>query len=121
MFINRLEWEFFHKRILKLGMDCVRYGLFEEQIVKLHRKINELGTKLSARIEETDVDAVICKVCGCFINRENAIKGESEIKKSRKLISYKDCIPVTQDTEVIYSPYYCKVHAPKTPKTGGKK
>ena len=111
MFINRLEWEFFHKRILKLEMDCVHYGLFEEQIVKLHRKINELGTKLSARIEETNVDVVTCEVCGCIIAKSVAIQGKSEVR----VLSSR-----WGPREVVYHPYYCKVHAPK-PKTKGKK
>jgi len=121
MFINRLEWEFFHKRILKLEMDCVRYGLFEEQIVKLHRKINELGTKLSARIEETNVDVVTCEVCGCLLERSVAIQGPSEIRKvMRYSAGYAGYFTQVGPVEKIYHPYYCQVHAPK-PKTKGKK
>ena len=58
---------------------------------------------------------VECKVCGCRLNKSTAIQGKPEVRVMFNLFTY----PISR--EEIYHPYYCKVHAPKTPKTGGKK
>lgn len=68
----------------------------------------------------------ICETCGCVIGDGVAVKGEPIIKK-RPISQYKDSWgylesmwSVTYDPlateDYIYTPYYCKVHAPKVKK-----
>ena len=49
-----------------------------------------------------------CKTCGCLL-LSHAIKGKPEIKQ-RPVLRYHDP-KATED--FIYTPYYCRVHAPK--------
>jgi len=119
MHISEKEWKFLHERIVRLEMDCVHIDTFRYSLNSIKKelngfpikKIDELEAKLSARIEETNVDVVTCEVCGCIIAKSVAIQGKSEVR----VLSSR-----WGPREVVYHPYYCKVHAPK-PKTKGKK
>ena len=129
MHISEKEWKFLHERIVRLEMDCVHIDEFRYNLNSIKKelngfpikKIDELEAKLSARIEETNVDVVTCEVCGCLLERSVAIQGPSEIRGDpNEVVAYIGTEPVINNTEYIYHPYYCKIHAPK-PKTKGKK
>lgn len=117
----------------KMGVIIDRFEALEKRSVqsdiervKLDRKIIELEAKLSARIEETNVDVVTCEVCGCLLERSVAIQGASEIREVMKYSrGYGGYFTQVGPVEEIHHPYYCKVHAPKpkgknSPKKGGK-
>jgi len=53
-------------------------------------------------------DLVECSVCGCLLRKWVAIKGKGEIRTETIWHVYG-----SEVREVIYHPYYCKVHAPK--------
>lgn len=63
----------------------------------------------------------VCEVCGCLIKTTEAVKGVSVIKKKVKSWVYYDYSKPIQEqlldesmlVEYVYTPYYCKVHAPK--------
>ena len=129
MHISEKEWKFLHERIVRLEMDCVHIDTFRYSLNSIKKelngfpikKIDELEAKLSARIEETNVDVVTCEVCGCLLERSVAIQGPSEIRKvMRYSAGYAGYFTQVGPVEKIYHPYYCQVHAPK-PKTKGKK
>ena len=61
-----------------------------------------------------------CEVCGCYINPEYATKGDEIIKE--RLVNIVTLYPSLPTMEkYIYTPYYCKVHAPNVDKKGRKK
>jgi len=74
-----------------------------------------------------------CEFCGCAVHSALAIKGKSEIRvrppippRLTMMFEGKMCDPpiLTRgylETEYIYTPYYCKLHAPKTDEEAGRK
>jgi hypothetical protein len=57
----------------------------------------------------------ICEVCGCVIGVGCDVVGKSEIRKRRTAPPYQYLIMTFGwfEEEYIYTPHYCKVHAPK--------
>jgi len=58
----------------------------------------------------------ICETCGCLIAPAFAVAGE-------KVIRQKDAVffrVFGVGDEYIYTPYFCKAHAPKVKEKGGK-
>jgi hypothetical protein len=53
-----------------------------------------------------------CEVCGCLLG-SSAIKGESVVRKKEFVAFNPYC---SNPTEIIFTPHYCKVHAPKEDK-----
>ncbi len=69
----------------------------------------------------TDIPpAVECEECGCLLKKGTAIQGELEVRRERK--EHLDEVGLHfrgywfTDEEYIYTPYYCKIHAPKEKK-----
>jgi len=62
------------------------------------------GEGLIIRLIQKERDRIVkCEKCKCYVSREDAIKGEPEIRD----IGVKGCY------EVIYTPYYCHRCVPK--------
>lgn len=58
------------------------------------------------------MEKYVCETCGCLIAPQFAVAGEKEIRQGRKYVRgggyyLEDCI---------YTPYFCKTHAPKVKK-----
>lgn len=52
-----------------------------------------------------------CETCGCFVNPEMAIEGKSIIKTVKKSMS--SCFQYPEyEEKYIFTPYFCKIHAP---------
>lgn len=54
-----------------------------------------------------------CEVCGCLVDKGLAVRGKPEIRE-RRVWGFMSVIGRTE--EYIYTPYYCRVHAPKDEK-----
>ena len=83
------------------------------------KEIESLKEKISDLTAKPTLDLVDCEVCKCAIRRENATKGEGEVRQrdlySTIALSYLLPLPpITQD--YIYYPYYCEIHKPKAKK-----
>lgn len=59
-----------------------------------------------------------CETCGCLLSRQSAIKGTSIIKQRNAYEkSYQYMYPsIMMMEDYIFTPYYCKIHAPKIEK-----
>lgn len=83
--------------------------IFRNSLVKLIRKV------ISYEVPKT----VACEVCGCLVNFSLAVKGESLIKVAHDYNSWEyqpdtNKFKYEKEKEYLYTPYYCRVHAPKT-------
>ena len=82
--------------------------IFRNSLVKLIKEI----------IRDEVPKTVPCEVCGCFVRHDLAIKGESIIKIDHSYSSWEyqpdtNKFKYEKEKEYLYTPYYCKVHAPK--------
>jgi hypothetical protein len=78
-----------------------RKRTFDKEVLKLVR-------------DNFDRDKV-CEVCGCIIKASMAVKGESIIKNycTWKYQPETNKFRYEEEKEYLFTPYYCKVHAPK--------
>lgn len=77
--------------------------------------VDALGDMINRRImsvlgQFTPPKPYACETCGCLIAPEFAVKGELEIRQRQRFIY---STPDVRSEDYIYTPYYCKVHAPK--------
>jgi hypothetical protein len=58
-----------------------------------------------------------CEVCGCLLG-SSAIKGESVVRKKEVFAVFSPYYnnPEPRYMEILFTPYYCKIHAPKEDK-----
>jgi hypothetical protein len=81
-----------------------------EKIDCLYQSMNYL-----LKINPVKKDDKYCEICGCHIKDEFAVKGKEEIRE--RDVRYHPEQQVfwlyTPREKYIYTPYYCKVHAPK--------
>ena len=61
-----------------------------------------------------DKDFVECEVCGCLLKKTTAIKGKSEVRDRSIEMAFEHGYYIPHKREYIYTPYYCKIHQPKT-------
>jgi len=90
-----------------LGYDLYKEG---QDVPELDDIWNEI--KVIKDVMQLKLDLVHCETCGCLIKKEDAIKGRAEVRTKHTIQS---CVYVGVE-EVVYHPYYCKVHAPKQSK-----
>jgi hypothetical protein len=80
-----------------------------------NKKINNLIARvawLEKRLELTEKVQIAtpiyefsdCEICGCMVRKKNAVKGKSELKEDTDF---------WHKQEYIFTPYYCKLCAPK--------
>ena len=75
----------------------------------IYRKIDD-HIRVQHRVAEPPKE---CEVCGCLLG-QSAVKGESVVRERNVSLTY--AYPMssfTQLMEYIFTPYYCKIHAPK--------
>jgi hypothetical protein len=83
---------------------------------KIRESVQELIDSSIARhrMDRHLMDFVKCEVCGCLIDKIDAIRGYSVIRtREDKIYDPYSYVSPTITTEYIHAPYYCKVHAPK--------
>ena len=67
-------------------------------------------------------DLLVCETCGCYIAPGFAISGNQEIRHNQcgartlNMSLNGDYFYTKEGHDYIYTPYYCKVHAPKVKK-----
>ena len=81
----------------------------KKELEKRIRVLENSFSDLEGRTEET----ISCEKCGCLVRKSDAVKGKAVIKQRRVFKSYYSVF--LTDEDYIYTPYYCKVHAPKEP------
>ncbi len=74
------------------------------------QKFNTSDLKMLGYINHDEL--VSCGKCRCLLLKDLAIKGKSEILTSKKYIP--GSFGKYEKKEYIYTPYFCKTHAPKT-------
>jgi len=94
--------------------------MFKSTRLEIEQMINnqinshaELHLILSHQKEKQHIS---CETCGCLIAPEFAVAGEKEIRRRSK--EYWDgntgrMFTMVEKEDYIYTPYYCKLHAPK--------
>ena len=90
--------------------------LFEELFTGIKRRLSIIERDLTF-LEDNLKNVkrpVSCEKCGYLVSLQNAIKGKSFVKTKK----FKDLLGQPYEEEYIYTPFFCKEHAPKI--KGGK-
>ena len=83
----------------------------DDEVRGIYKSIQEVKNSVD------DIGILVeCETCGCLLRRWKAIKGKSSIRTQYQPDYDSNIVlnqPMTKQIETIYTPYYCKVHAPK--------
>ena len=83
----------------------------DDEVLGIHKSIRALRDNVN------DIGTLVeCETCGCLLRRWKAIKGKSSIRTQYQRDDDSSIAlnqQMTKQIETIYTPYYCKVHAPK--------
>ena len=93
-------------------------GYSSPKIIFLSKRLDSLEDKVHG-LEKNNYTTVECDKCGCLLRKHTAIAGVSIIRKRDKKplgnaypgYSIADAFFCEQE-EYIYTPYFCKIHAP---------
>jgi len=91
----------------------------EDKIVSLHVDVIQLEKRID-KFEDFVKSLRCCETCGCLISKKHAIKSTSVIRLSTEpvLMHRETMLGIEiydgpdKVTEVLYTPFYCKIHAP---------
>jgi hypothetical protein len=89
-------------------------ALVESQIFKIWAAIETLQRDLNCE-SDLNRDTIklagtrTCETCGCLMHKSVSTKGKTVIK-IRPILSFYSLHPCEE--EYMYTPYYCRVHAP---------
>ena len=91
---------------------------FESNFINLIKEnTRKIANNRAAIINRMMNPIVECETCGCLLKKATAIKGPGVIRDITTYSSGFNGIGCTiGESEAIYHPYYCKLHAPKLPK-----
>jgi hypothetical protein len=79
---------------------------------KIVRHLAQYHSPMSQPVKEKKY---ICEICGCYIAPGFAVAGKKEIREKVDIgrVVFEKTRIYDSLTDYIYTPFYCKVHAPK--------
>ena len=91
--------------------------MFESTRREVRSMMDELLAAHEGLMHYAPEKKCICETCGCLIAPEFAVAGEKEIRqrKIERFDTFDGCYRFGGE-DYIYTPYYCKAHAPKVKK-----
>jgi hypothetical protein len=100
---------------LTRGEGIMKGGVMKTKFRKwVETELDLLRTKIDQHCNNRIIQqSVTCEICGCLVDLAAAIKGKSEIRIRKKIISEYYLSTYSIDEEYIFIPFYCKLHAPK--------